>query len=251
MSIPDENFIKIDTNERNLPIYRVVPAWRFAEILVTRKLVLTRPDLWDDPFENILLKTQLELPDGTPVGLDGVMGAFYGQCWSLHEETDAMWRIYAPGRDGVTLRTTIAKLMGAVYDFGNPDADRQFFIGRVLYEEEGELMNVFSGMSPEKCMALITDHTFYCQAVTLLAKRKAFEHEREVRLLYRSPQTTDARTKAFPVDPNSVIDCVVFDPRMGDTEYHVWHRLMEQAGYKGEVRRSSLYSLPKLRLRPG
>ncbi|MBM3299540.1 MAG: hypothetical protein FJY85_06275, partial [Deltaproteobacteria bacterium] len=98
MDIPNGNFIKIDANERNLPIYRVIPVWRFAEMLVTQKLVLTRPDLWDDPFENILLKTQLELSDSTLIGLDGVMGALYGQCWSLHEETDAMWRIYVSVR---------------------------------------------------------------------------------------------------------------------------------------------------------
>ena len=250
MSIPDDNFINIDKAERNLPIYRVVPARRFVEMLVAKELVLTRPDLWDDPFENVLLRARLELKDGTPVGLGGVMGAFYGQCWSLHEETDAMWRIYTPAKDGVVLRTTIAKLMDAVYDFTNPNADRQFFIGRVLYEEEKELMAVFSDMSTDQCLAMVTDRTFHCQAITLLVKRKAFEHEREVRLLYRSPKATDERTKVFSVDPNSLVDCVVFDPRMCDTEYHAWRRQLDRSGYNGQIRKSSLYSLPDLHLRP-
>ena len=247
--IPRDNFINIKDNELDAPIYRVTSVSRFMQILVTQKLELSRPEVWDDPFENILSRIRCELRDGTLVGFGGVMQAFYGQCWTLCEESDAMWRMYAPGKDGVKMQTTVRKLMGALYDLNDESADRKFFIGQVLYEQDEEILKVFSDMFPDSLMVVATDRTFRLQALTLLVKRMAFGHEKEVRVLYRSPETTGERTKAFHIDPNDTIQKVALDPRMSETECDTWKHLMVKAGYHGLALRSTLYDPPKLILR--
>src|SRR5947208_1397070 len=78
------------------PVYRVFPPLGFLDVIVKKKLTLVRPYSWDDPYENILFKRTFQLPDGTPVSAEKLRDALWGQCWSLTEENDAMWRIYSP-----------------------------------------------------------------------------------------------------------------------------------------------------------
>lgn len=49
---------------------------------------------------------------GAPVSFSGLADDWYGQCWSLLEESDAMWRIYSPkaSDEAIKVKTTIRKL---------------------------------------------------------------------------------------------------------------------------------------------
>src|SRR3989304_2710069 len=48
------NFVNIDNPD--LYIYRVFKVNRLIEMFKTKKLVLVKPELWNDPFENFLIK---------------------------------------------------------------------------------------------------------------------------------------------------------------------------------------------------
>jgi hypothetical protein len=60
-----DGFINLCGEEFSLPIYRVFSKHRFDELIANRRNTLVRPILWDDPFENALLRAKGELEDGT------------------------------------------------------------------------------------------------------------------------------------------------------------------------------------------
>lgn len=79
-------------------VYRVIPRHRFFELFSERKNALVLPANWDDPFENFILRSQVQTADGK---IDKFLlhNKLYGQCWTLHKRSDAMWRIYSPNKD--------------------------------------------------------------------------------------------------------------------------------------------------------
>lgn len=87
-----------------------MPVHRLLEIFESRQLVLVEPNKWDDPFENLLLKGMLEgTSDKFPI-TKVFRTSIYGQCWTTHKETDAMWRIYSQDKNGVKVRCSVKNL---------------------------------------------------------------------------------------------------------------------------------------------
>jgi len=238
MTIPNGNYINIKPQEFDTPIYRVTKVKNLLEMLEFKKITLRRPQLWDDPFENILRRTIVKLKDGTKVGFSGLMNCFYGQCWTLEKESDAMWRIYALCKHGVKIKTTIRKLLEAIYHPNDPNSDRKYFIGKVCYLGQGEIMNILKKLSS---LNHATDPTFQSQTLTLLIKRKAFSHEKEIRLIYRSDRELQEDERTFPVDPNKLVEEVVFDPRMNQDSFKYYRDRLLCLGYKEPIEKSTLY----------
>lgn len=84
-------------------------------------------------------------------------------------------------------------------------------------------------------------------ATTLLVKRPAFNHEREVRLILvlddKSKSAED--TFSYPLDPNDLIDQIMLDPRMPqDKANYLKRELKSKARFAGTVKRSLLYAPP-------
>ncbi|MBN1299346.1 MAG: hypothetical protein JW997_06650, partial [Actinobacteria bacterium] len=101
-----ENIIWPNQNILDLPVYRVFSIKRLLQIIKTSKNVLVKPELWDDPFENILAKLKGYATKSKMVlDLSSIFGIFYGQCWTLNvDESDALWRIYSLKKDGVRVK---------------------------------------------------------------------------------------------------------------------------------------------------
>ena len=157
-------------------IYRVFPKKRLFDLFDSGTNVLVRPSMWEDPFENFMLQAPVRTGSGDNASFS-FHDDFYGQCWTLLKASDAMWRIYSQDKTGVRVRTTIEKLArGLSHTLGNW-AHAQSFIGRVEYLSEPDLRG-FSQTAFEHGL------TPAALAQSLLVKRMAFKHEREVRLLY-------------------------------------------------------------------
>ena len=86
------NFIHLSDDQLDKPVYRIMSVSRLTQILTDGKLALVKPKMWDDPFENALLNSAFSTAQGELVGF-AAKDSVYGQCWTLHRETDAMWRI--------------------------------------------------------------------------------------------------------------------------------------------------------------
>lgn len=85
-------------------------------------------------------------------------------------------------------------------------------------------------------------------ARSLLAKRKAFEHEREVRIIYF--EGSDIKhpngVYKYDLDPKAVFDQIMIDPRISYDQYKICRdEIVERTGFdKSLIKRSLIYKPP-------
>lgn len=237
----ENNYINIDLTVKDQYIYRIISVDRLHELFSNNQNSLVSPKKWEDPFENFILKSKARLPDGEIVDF-GFRDHFYGQCWTRHKASDAMWRIYSPKSNGVRIRTTITKLAHSLASGLAPWQNIQCFIGKVKYLDNKQMMNfantVFKGkINPEA----------YELAKTLLIKRPAFKHENEVRLLYFEKENGKyGSIYKYDIDPHAIIDQIMVDPRLDYSEFKKMKAdIKSKTNFKGRILRSLLYAPPK------
>lgn len=234
----NKNFINFTEKEHDYQIYRVMPLDRFYKLFTDKQNVLVRPSKWEDPFENFILNAPARLSDGTVVTF-GFNNDFYGQCWTKLTSSDALWRIYSPDKTGVRVRTTVRKLLTSVQAPLGDWAHEQAFIGKVLYLGDKKLVEFGNGVFRNGLNSRAL-------AETLLVKRVAFRHEREVRLLYLEKDKGRKDIYAYAVDPHMLIDQVMIDPRLSRSEADDKKvEIRNRTGFKGKILHSLLYAPPK------
>jgi hypothetical protein len=123
-------------------------------------------------------------------------------CWHLSEgENDAMWKIYG-GQLGVMLVSTVGRLAKAIkghYSFLICSPDPQNYeIARVRY---------VSNTTPKRLPRFYRDKPW-------LLKRKAFEHERELRVCHRLSEMASNHDGGIllQMDPQELIQEIVLSP---------------------------------------
>lgn len=242
------NYIKFNEADLEKKIYRVFSVARFFEILATNQNTLVRPAKWDDPFENFILRSTANY-QGRTVHFD-FKDHLYGQCWTLHKESDAMWRIYSQQKDGLTVQSTVKKLLESLAASVGAIARISCFIGRVQYRPETDLVGMVKNQ--ELMREDVMDPSGSGQAWTLMWKREEFSHEEEVRLVYfNHDKTYTSDFFSYHIEPLDLFENVVFDPRISPEIYEVFRVHLENLGFSGRVSRSSLYRLPQLELNLG
>jgi hypothetical protein len=218
-------FLDIPAGQRNSYVYRIISIERFYELFATRQNVLVSPEMWDDPFENFILKSQHMSRDG-----------WFGQCWTRHSASDAMWRIYSTNSKGIRVRSTPASLIdGAI----RSNHDASCFIGTVQYLPERRLQRFARSMiSGDLNLAENA-------AKTLLVKRPAFRHEAEVRLLARRGQHSSGKLFKYVIDPHLLFNQLMIDPRLTPEEAdNLKGEIRRKTQYRGTIMRSLLYAPP-------
>lgn len=211
---------------------------RFIEILKDKQLTLVKPHKWDDPFENALLKSAFDV-SGEIVGFEA-KDSVYGQCWTQHRETDAMWRIYSHDKNGIRLSTTPRKLLDALKaSVTNRHPELSCFIGKVQYKYKSDLIKALGAIS-------LLDTNGSGLAESLLYKRKEFSHEKEIRLIHIGEDGKCLNDIfKFDIDPNFLFDRILFDPRMDETVRKNHIKEIRKLGCATELKRSTLYDSPK------
>ena len=150
-----------------------------------------------------------------------------------------MWRGYSPGKDAVKLRTTVRTLYDSLYAHGGRYRDISCFIGQVKYVQKKRIAEVLSRVNP-------VDPSGVAIAATLLVKRWAFRSEKEVRLIYFNHRRGfSSRVFRYELDPNSVFEEAVIDPRMRAAEAETWKRRFKSAGFSNRIIQSGLYRPPE------
>lgn len=176
------------------------------------------------------------------IEVSGFNGVVLANCWHrFNFESDAMWRLYAGSGNGVAIVTTGQSLTDAL------TCDEDVFIGDVGYFD-------YQKWSPE----FPIHKAFGLQ----LAKRKAFEHEREVRALSmvpmewspppskeRSPYPKwwldDQPGHLLKVDLRSLIQSVVTAPTSAPWFLDLIRRLCRDIGLDTKVAQSTLLDPPE------
>lgn len=236
-AVHQRNYLNLPAEDRDRYIYRIISVDRFKELLQGRHNTLVKPSSWGDPFENFILKSRVRLETGELASMD-FHDQYYAQCWTLQTASDAMWRIYSPNALSVRVRTTIRGLAESLSATEGEWAGISVFIGRVQYLSNNKLLdfaqNVFRDGSPRKF------------AETLLVKRPAFRHEREIRLIFFQRDASRKRQPLYPYPLNStrLIDQVMTDPRLTSEQTDRLHCQIREMGFQGPLKRSLLYAPP-------
>lgn len=222
------------------PVYRIISKDRLIELFQKEENTLVHPSKWDDPYENFILKSKVQMKSGEVKAFD-FHENIYGQCWSRHKASDAMWRIYSPNKNGIRIKTTIRKLLSSLY-LGNANKPSwSCVIGKVEYLTEPKLNKYANSIYVNG--ALSKKNLFR----SLLVKRRAFQHENEVRLLYFDLDSLNTgQLFSFSIKPHELIDQIMIDPRKTYKEYQaIKDEIKNTTDYKGTIKRSLLYRAPE------
>jgi hypothetical protein len=232
------NYINLTPADGKRHVYRVIKLDYLYALFANKENVLVRPAKWDDPFENFILKSKAQLSTGETVTF-GFHNDFFGQCWTLKQASDAMWRIYSPDNKGVRIRTTISRLAKSLAKPLGKWAHVSCHIGRVQYLNEKKMLKFANTVFKDGLGEVPI-------ARTLLVKRPAFQHEAEIRLLYLDrDSSTSGDLFRYQVDPHQLVDQIMIDPRLDQKEADALKKEIEKrTGFGGPILRSLLYAPP-------
>lgn len=232
------------------PIYRIFPLNRLLDLFNSKMNTLIKPKMWDDPFENVLFKQKALLNTGEPVDFTKIHDSFYGQCWTINQnETDALWRIYSPNKDGIRVKTTIDRLFDSFYNIECESAYMKYFIGQIIYRSKEEIKEFFE--ESDTVNGILRDTSIKSAVSTLLIKRKEFSHENEVRLLYSTLFENVITSKdifQYKIEPNELFDELLFDPRFDKNIYTCVKAELNRLGFYRSILQSDLYDPPNFNL---
>ncbi|MBX8575218.1 DUF2971 domain-containing protein [Pseudomonas cichorii] len=235
-------YLNLDETDLKKYIYRTISYERLIELFSTNRNTLVKPSLWEDTFENFVLKSKLINEAGQEIEYD-IHNRMYGQCWTLENSSDAMWRIYSSNKSSVRIRTTIEQLLDSLCIATIDKKHCEHCIGKVEYLVKSKLI--------EKAKETFTPHgriTFGKLFSSLLLKRRAFRHENEVRLIFCdwSPDAGRDNLFKYEVEPNQLISQIMIDPRVSYDDFlKLKAKIRENTGFVGEIKRSLLYRLPE------
>lgn len=155
----------------------------------------------------------------------------FGQCWSLNGESDALWRIYSPNKEGLMIETTVKNF---------------HLIKDISY---GMLAPIIYYDDLRTALETVSNSNRYKMFGNALIKRKAFEHELEVRLLVVNNERSigkhysgDVTRIDLDLDPFNFIDGITIDPRASDWFVYTIQDYCQRLGFKTAPQRSRLYT---------
>lgn len=242
--------IKNDDFDR--PLYRIFPLCYFKSALSEKRLTLVRPTVWEDPHEDICEKGQMSAKNFETKRLLPYLQPAFAQSWSLDGDSDALLRAYSrvikdestkrnieQKYEGVQVKTTVRKLLGALATFSNSVHDKnfEFYLGSVKYVENPaqEITNGLNSHGPKVL------GEGYGRAQSLLLKRLAYRHESEVRIVVLSKSQTDDKLFNLNIDPNKLFERVKFDPRLVTSERLEREKQAKELGYHNDFEQSFEY----------
>lgn len=218
--------------KNNKHLYRFIPVYCLVEIFSLGKIALMRTSVWknSDPFEGFLFDRCIKYDKWSQ--LNKLKQAIFCLCLSIEREKDQLWRAYIPDNLGVRIKIDSKKLQHKL--------SKEFMLGKVKYRIEPTIKKVFkkyiddNSPSKEKLIKLF----FY--------KRKAFESDREVRLLTVDP-THNEDIKFIAFDPHELVTDIMFHPAIPDSVFQSYKdHISSVFNFQGKIHKSKLYEPDKV-----
>lgn len=216
------------------PIYRMMPLCYLLEFFEKKQNVLVKPHKWKDKFEkfeNHIIRTE----------------NVYGQCWTFAKASDALWKIYSRDSVAIRVKSRVRKLKESldtvIVNSGTPCV----FVEKVRYRTEAQIRDFSSKLHRE-------DKPFSNRVVasSLVIKKKAFECERELRLLFfqDAPEGAINDLFSYSVDPLELIEQIMIDPQLSKRCVEDLKKYIhEKTGFPAnKIKHSRIYD-PPLRTR--
>ncbi len=233
-----------------------MPLGQFIHLIEKKRLPLVKTILgWEDPCEGILFETILDAFCSYFAENEKVEPALtkketkkwtnfkkqfvYGSSWTTLPESDAMWRIYSPNKQGVKIQSTVGKLKNSIQNLTLPTdwQEVHYSIGRVTY----------NGFDP---IDFDVEGFLSAYPHVFMYKRRPFQHEEEIRaILYRKIDEGQAYPQDFNViyapTQDNFIESVSIDPRSPEWLIEAVSHYCKRNGVSN-CEASTLYSKPEL-----
>lgn len=220
-------------------LFRYMSFRGFMEFVEMKQTSLSRVTSWPDTWEVPEAKLPIQIDKGrVQFSMWNMHQSMFGQCWTLLPESDAMWRIYSPHNEGVVIRMSVKK-------FGLLREIKCATLGSVIYYED--LKVALDQIYQQPRMGE------YGRFIGAFLKRKAFGHEKEVRLVTADDLDCLSLSKRpiegavrfnLNVDPTKFIEQITIDPRADDRYVDVIRHYCERAGFSITPTKSTLYGHP-------
>jgi len=239
MDLLDNCLINFPEKHLDAKIYRIIKVKHLVSLYQSERNALVSPRMWDDPFEKRVIDARLMNLDRDFEHAVPWRDSLFGQCWSFHSQSEALWRIYSPHGKKVRIRTTPRKLLTQLQMQVGDSAEYCAFLGMVSYLGRTRVVDKVSSTFSSKSVKL---GARIC-ADLLLLKRTAFSYEREVRLLYFVDHPEPGQELfQYQVDPDAMVESILLDPRMSpDLVKQTIKSIREKTSYSGTIDKSDLY----------
>ena len=260
-------------------LWRYMSLEKFVNILKTESLFFTRADKFDDPFEGFIpseIRVSYEksarrvAPNENIVKLlikvnEDSRKYVMCNCWHRNQvESMAMWDKYHMRNSGIAIKTTMRDLKSSLLD------SKDIFIGKVDYFYDKNYDFEYKNRLASSGSLLNQKWTYF----PYFHKRRAFEHEREVRMIIdiepfvrkaldqTIPEDISLLSKRiseiefpdicevgkpFRVDINKLINKVIISPYCDDWITETVKSVVHQYGFDFSINSSILLNDPTFR----
>ena len=240
-------FSEYELNKSNISIFRFISFESLIEILSSGFLSISQTKYWDDSYENHYCKIKVKMGN-IYINMLDLEDTFYGQCWTLLNESDALWRIYSYDKKSIRISTTVKKLFDSIINSESFDETRcmGIAVGKVRYINEKTFREFYNKFDKH---TLIMNFSKLAME-SMFLKRKEFNHEKEIRLIYRQSiaehaNTLDSKIIKVKINPAKLIDSITLDPRIDTRTEIVYKDILSKYGHK-QVEKSRLYKMKKI-----
>ncbi|UYW01563.1 hypothetical protein K5I29_01140 [Flavobacterium agricola] len=226
----DQRLIKTLNNETI--IWKYLDLSKFLDLLISRKMFLSRSDKFEDQYEGTFSEPTFEEIKELLKNKPDYLSNYKAQrknivisSWHANaHESFAMWQIFTKNNEGLAIQSTIGKLQNSV-EYQDRAIDLQ--IGEVNY------------IDYKKEYIPFTDKYF-----PYLYKRKSFQYENEVRLIGDATQLNKSVNDGLKIDidPNHLIERLYIHPRSLNWYKNLVQTIVLRLGYSFEIAKSDLES---------
>lgn len=245
-------------------IWRYINFEKFQSLLDTQSLFFCRADVFIDPFEGSLPKTEFEYRQATYRKLMEKSGddpdSDIGQamvdalslfnrkltsisvinCWHHNEtESDAMWQLYLKDNRGVAIRSTCDRLKSAL-----SESEHEIHIGKVRY------IDYENGIFFDKKEF---PHLEYNTYTPFIHKRNHFAHEKEYRAIteveheqFVHDWESEENEKGIfiPVKIDELIEAVILPPKANEDIKREVESIVKENGFDFTIIHSKMSDEP-------
>lgn len=230
-----------------IDIFRIYELKYFLEDIKNSIITLVNisPLVFGDPLENPILNK--EFSDGHDRFTLGFLENYYGLSWTEEpEDQEWRWEAFTHGDLGARVKMNLAKFLDRYFNIQDEFFMLHYYVGKVSYHDAQQI----EFWRDNSHYSQFLDSLGQLSALSLTALRNVFSKENEIRILYSympndndfvsSQVSASGGVCKIPFDWRGVVDEVLYDGRMSDTEIGDLKNTLASAGIKCSVQRSSV-----------
>jgi hypothetical protein len=215
----------------NTVVWKYLDLSKFLDLLMSRKLFMSRSDKFEDQYEGTFSEPTFEEIKKLSIDNPDFLNYYKTHrekvaisSWHINEyESFAMWQIFTQNNEGLAIQSTIGRLQESL----NPEKNLKQYIGEVNYIDYKKEHIPFDDM-------------FF----PFLFKRKSFQYEGEVRIITDIGKNDIKINDGLKIniDIDQLIEKIYIHPKSENWYKNLVIQLVKQLGFNFTIEKSDLES---------